>query len=332
MENSIKNNVLPEGQIPAHSLGAKNGVIEGSIMPLFKWGGGSQLALPPAPAPRWGTPAWFAAEIERTDHEQQAHFDALEQELKQLQNDHNYLIGLEAYGENKIALNTARDIKLGQLLIQMKRITKRLFIKWTDWAEEHIALKKRTRETIMRIAEYNFDQKWHRLGKSKLDRVCAALEPRFCHDDNVNLIMDYLVNRCGGENVFDDSDPRLENEIIGLYSACAMLKENESKFGNLKILVAAASAGFTPNTGSAKSFPTMTAEQIDDELMRHIETTSPNSTTVRHTKSISIKRSDEIFDQVEQYYALFISGETTDTFDKARAKKVVKMIEDMVNC
>jgi hypothetical protein len=320
---------LPEGQIPALSQGAINGVDEGSIMPLCMWRGGSQLALPPTPAPRWGTPEWFAAEIARTDHEQQARFDAYEQNLKKLLNDLNFLIGVEAYSENKIALNTARDIRLGQLLNEMKKITKKLFIKWTDWADQNIALTKRTREIVMRIARYNFDTKWHKLGKSKLDRVCAALEPRFNKSDDVNLVMEYLIKRCG-EDVFSDNDPRLESEIHGMFSSCIVLKKYPDKIKNIPILIAAGNSGLKANESMLVSFKTLTDSQLEKELERIVETGASTSAKALAPVTKSVKRSDEIFDQLEQYHAMYMAEETTDSFDKVRSKNAIKLIEQML--
>lgn len=322
--------VLPEGQNSALSGRVAGGVGNGSVGDHFIMYGSSQLALPPAPPSRCGTPAWFAAEIAKTDHEQQAYFDSINAELNHLQNDLNFLIGVEVYGENKIALNTARDVRMGQVLNQMKRTVKKLYLKWTGWADKNIDLKKRTREIVMRVAAYNFDQKWYKLGKSKLDRVCAALDPLFCPGDDVNLIMEYLVRRCDGHGVFHDPDPRLENEIVGLYSACRVLKELEGKIQNNWLLIAAANSGLEPTKSTLDSLKSMNQVQIESELERYVETGRPGAVACVVTKN-STRCFDEIFEQINQYYLLFINSKTTDKFDKAKAIKAIKVLQEMVS-
>jgi len=288
-----------------------------------------QLMLPPAPAPALMSPAWFAAEVARTEHIFEAADKTNKENLANLLRDLNYLIGVDAHSPTKVALNTARDIQLGQLLNEMKSVTRKLFIKWTDWSSQNIALTKRTREIVMRIARYNFDAKWHKLGKSKLDRICAALEPRFNKNDNVNLVMQYLIKRCG-EDVFSDNDPRLESEIDGMFSSCIVLKELPGKVKNIPLLVAAGNSGLKANDSVLDSFKTMTESQMEKELEKIVETGGSTGVQIQAPISKSVKRSDEIFDQIEQYHAMYMAEETTDSFDKVRANNAIKLIEQML--
>jgi hypothetical protein len=71
--------------------------------------------------------------------------------------------------------NAKWSIRLGELLLGQKELTRRAEMQWGQWAAEHLPfIGKRTRETFMHLAKRTDCHQYAFLGVERLDVLCSA--------------------------------------------------------------------------------------------------------------------------------------------------------------
>lgn len=234
------------------------------------------------------------------------------------------------HSNSRITQNTSRNIKLGNILNEMKRLVKVQGLNWGIWADANIPLKERTREKFMRIARANIDAKWHYLGTESLDRICKSFKAFGGSLDSANPLIEVVVKRCG-EDVFDDQDQRLEAVAAATLNACHFMKCSPDKFVDLSLLIESCENGLVFQNSLAEEFKTASLEEVNEKLELAIEVGGHKSLGSSPAKPLNIRSFNAIYQDIVEYHKVALSSGTSDAFEDTQAHSMIAMIQDTIN-
>ena len=268
--------------------------------------------------------------ISAANAEAEAHRQKNQKKLDLMMKDLNFYWLIAGYSQGKISQNVAVDIKRGEALNEIKNVVDELPHKWEEWADKNIPLDDRVRQKLMRTAKAEFEPRWYKLGSECLNRICKTVKPYSKEVFCINMLMDAVVKRCGGDDVFKDKDPRLEKAVEAIFNTCMFRRESPQQFADSSRLYAACENGLKFSPATAENFNTLSDGELNRTLSQVIATSSKVRLRKGLGKGVNVRGFLPIHQDLKDYCILYMSGATGREFDVVKAAEMILWLHEMI--